>query len=308
MRKPVLPIPPNTNLAGKTVARQSLVFKASRVIITTRSPAKGRAAIAALLADPEVNTNNPIARVEFFDLDLDDYESGMRFVRRVKHDVPELDLLLCNGGVTFFQYQTSKSGHERIMQVLGLLSLLRATAATRGSPTRVTFVGSYSHHQHSLQGTPIATSESVLGHHDDPKACRGRRRYQNSKLVINAFVQRLATVLLPSEVIVNNVCPGLVATDILRNLPLWLKPGMYIFFKLKARTIQEGGRVIIRAAIVAGQESHGKFVQNGKMDRLMVSSGAPFLGEPAGKEYTEKLWAEIIADTIKVYPELEGFV
>lgn len=130
MYKPqFMPIPPGTSLAGKTVlvtggnsglglefARQALTLNASRVIITVRSQAKGEAAIAALRADPEVQATNPDAKVEYFDLDLDDYESGLEFVRKVYAEVPGLDILLCNAGTNFFNYETSKSGHERLMQ------------------------------------------------------------------------------------------------------------------------------------------------------------------------------------------------
>ena len=91
MYKPTfMPIPPGTSLAGKTVlvtggnsglglefARQVLTLNASHVVITVRSQAKGEAAIATLLADPEVQATNPDAKVEYFDLDLDDYESGL---------------------------------------------------------------------------------------------------------------------------------------------------------------------------------------------------------------------------------------
>lgn len=130
MTKPhFMPIPPGTSLAGKTVlitggnsglglefARQSLTLKASRVIITVRSQAKGDAALATLRADPEVRATNPDARLEYFHLDLDDYESGLDFVGKVYTEVPELDILLCNGGTNIFNYETSKSGHERLMQ------------------------------------------------------------------------------------------------------------------------------------------------------------------------------------------------
>lgn len=117
------------NLAGKTViviggnsglgwefARQILVLNASRVIITTRSEAKAHSAIAALRDDPEVESSNPKAKLDFLILNLDDYSSAHAFVQKVKAEEPELDILLCNGGVNHFDYQTSKSGHERVMQ------------------------------------------------------------------------------------------------------------------------------------------------------------------------------------------------
>lgn len=135
MPKSIPPTSEGTSLAGKTVvvtggnsglglefARQALILNASRVIITTRSEAKGNAAVTALRADLMVKSTNPTARLEFFDLDLDDYESGLRFTQKVKEEVPELDVLLCNGGMNQFRYETSKSGHERVMQGIIVLN------------------------------------------------------------------------------------------------------------------------------------------------------------------------------------------
>ncbi|GLI76124.1 hypothetical protein PoHVEF18_004395 [Penicillium ochrochloron] len=282
-----MPIPPGTSLAGKTVlitggnsglglefARQSLTLKASRVIITVRYQAKGDGALAYLRADPEVQATNPDARLEYFHLDLDDYESGLDFVSKVYTEVPELDILLCNGGTNIFKYEVSKSGHERLIQVLcythflivlSLLPLLSVTAFKRGKPSRVTFLSSYSHVRHTLKSNTIDADDSVLEHFDNPKKYVSGKRYQDGKLIVNAFVQRLAGVVSPSEVIINCVCPGIVATDINQNLPLWIKPFMFVFFKLQARPVVEGGRVVVRAAVVVGNESHGRYLQSGEI-------------------------------------------
>ncbi|OKO98409.1 WW domain-containing oxidoreductase [Penicillium subrubescens] len=322
MPKPhFMPIPPGTSLAGKTVlitggnsglglefARQSLTLKASRVIITVRSQAKGDAALAHLRADPEVQVTNPDAKVEYFYLDLDGYESGLDFLRKVYTEVPELDILLCNGGTNIFNYEVSKSGHERLMQVLcythflivlSLLPLLSVTAFKRGKPSRATFLSSYSHTRHTLLSNPIAAEDSIIGHFDNAKKYVSGKRYQDGKLIINAIVQRLAGVVPPSEVIINCVCPGIVATDINQNLPLWIKPFMSVFFKLQARPLVEGGRVVVRAAVVVGKESHGRYLQSGEIH------DAAFLAQPAGTKFIEKLWAEIVADVGKYNPELK---
>jgi NAD(P)-dependent dehydrogenase (short-subunit alcohol dehydrogenase family) len=97
---------------GFEATRQSLTLQASRVILAVRSKSKGQEAISALRADPSVKTANPKATIEAFDLDLDGHESGRRFAQKVKQEVKELDILLCNGGVNIMKYQTSRSGHE----------------------------------------------------------------------------------------------------------------------------------------------------------------------------------------------------
>jgi hypothetical protein len=123
------PTPTGTTLAGQTVlitggntglgfetARQYLTLQATRVIITVRSESKGQEAISLLRADPAVQAANPSAKIDFFLLDLDDYQSGLRFCQKVKLEVPELDILLCNAGMNIMRFKAAKSGHEKVMQ------------------------------------------------------------------------------------------------------------------------------------------------------------------------------------------------
>lgn len=124
MGQPLIPpTPEGTDLTGKTIiitggnaglgyeaARQFLALNASRVILAVRSRTKGLEAASAL------KDTYPAATVEVFDLDLDDYQSGLQFAQKVKTEVKELDILLNNGGVNIMSYQKSKSGHERVMQ------------------------------------------------------------------------------------------------------------------------------------------------------------------------------------------------
>lgn len=123
------PTPAGTSLVSKTVlitggnigtgsetARQCLTLQASWVIITVRSESKGEQAVSALRADAAINAVNPSATIEAFIIDLDDYGSGLRFVKKVKQEVSELDTVLCNGGINIMDYRVSKSCHEKVAQ------------------------------------------------------------------------------------------------------------------------------------------------------------------------------------------------
>lgn len=112
---------------------------------------------------------------------------------------------------------------------------------------------------------PIPASETILGHFDDQKVYSGLTRYSDTKLVLNAYVQRLATLIPASEVIVNNFCPGLVATNIDKSMPIWLKPIMFVYRKFAARDVAEGARTLIYASAVAGPETHGKFLNHNEV-------------------------------------------
>jgi retinol dehydrogenase-14 len=126
---PIPPTPAGTSLAGKTIiitggnaglgfesARQFLTLGAARMILACRSLSKGREAASTLKSDPIVKKVNPNAVIEVFELDLEDYQSGLRFAEKVKKEVEELDILLNNGGMVVLRYEKSKAGHEMVMQ------------------------------------------------------------------------------------------------------------------------------------------------------------------------------------------------
>jgi NAD(P)-dependent dehydrogenase (short-subunit alcohol dehydrogenase family) len=288
MGQPLIPpTPEGTNAAGKTIiitggnaglgleaARQFLLLGCSRMILACRSVTRGQEAAASLRADPAIRKANPSAIVDVFELDLDDYMSGLRFAQQVTYSLTELDILLNNGGMASMRYETSASGHERTMQVncythvlisLALLPLLRRTAAVRGSPTRITFVGSGTQKTQATLKGGLPEGVSVLEYFDDPANFSRFRRYADSKLAVNAYTRRLAT-LAPGEVVVNNLCPGLVQTGLDKNLPGPLKFIMGWVRKTAARTVEEGARTLVYAAAVAGEETSGKFLQQNKVD------------------------------------------
>ncbi|PNP53756.1 hypothetical protein THARTR1_05880 [Trichoderma harzianum] len=266
---PIPPTPSEANVSGKTViitggnaglgydaARQYLTLGASRVILACRSIARGQEAVSSLRADPTVKTSNPDALIEVFELDLDDYQSGLRFAKKVKDEVKELDILLNNGG-----------------QIK----------------------------QNTLSKKPIAPESSVLGHFDDEATFSKFFRYADTKTVINAYARRLAA-LAPSEVIVNNPCPGLVQTGLDKNLPFYLRIPMGLVRKSMARTVEEGARTLIFASVVAGPETNGKFLQHNKVD-----PGAAFLNTPEGEEFIGKLWSESVQDVAALDPALSAY-
>lgn len=273
----------NTGL-GLESARQYLVSHAARVILAVRTLSKGEAAAEYLSNHPTVKEANPTAEITVMELDLDDYQSVYTFTEVVKQKFDEVDIVLLNGGVNLMNYQTSKSGHERVMQVnyyssamlaLELLPLLEATAAKRGSPSRLTVVGSETQTMASITNKPIPGNEGVIAHFDNKATYSGMLRYSDSKLLVSAFVQELALRVPATKVIINNICPGPVATGFNSNLPLWLKPFMFVFMKLRAKSAQEGARILVSASAVMGEESHGQFISLYRIIRYVTFITTP---------------------------------
>ncbi|EFX06668.1 short chain dehydrogenase reductase [Grosmannia clavigera kw1407] len=321
------PTPSGISLAGQTIivtggnsgvgfeaARQFLVLGAARLIITSRSASRGATAVAALKADPEVQLANGKAVIEAYELELADYRSGQRFVDRVRAEVPELDVLLANAGqfVTRREnVQSAAGGHERNMQVncythllicLELLPLLVATARARGvqgRPARITFTGSATHVlQETLTNDPVRfdAGETVIGHFDDPTHFSRLNRYADTKLCINAHVRKLAALTdSPDLVIVNNVCPGLLhATHLDDSLPFYLRYPTALARLVAGRSVQQGARTLVYAAVVGGPETNGTFLQQNK-----IHPGAKFLNTADGQKFIDALWTESVADCAK---------
>lgn len=90
-------------------------------------------------------------------------------------------------------------------------------------------------------------------------------RYCDSKLTVNAYVRKLAQLIPASEVIINNLCPGVVKTGFDKTLPIYIRGVMYVYRQLTARDVDEGARTYIYAAVLAGPESHGKFIFNNEI-------------------------------------------
>jgi len=320
MGQPHIPItPPTTTFKGKTIivtganaglgleaARQFLTLHASRVILACRSTTKGRDAATYLSTHPSVVAVNPNAEIKVLELDLDNYKSVAKFAQQVKSEIDVLDVLLLNGGVNIMEYQVSASGHERVMQVnyfsnaalaLELLPLLESTAATRGAPTRLTLVGSQTMGMHTLGKKPLLDNDTVAQRWDDKARYGSLQRYSDSKLMIAAFTQALAQHIPATKVIINNLCPGSVATGFDVNLPIWLKPIMWVYRKLRARTVEEGARTLIYAAGVAQADSHGKFILNN-----VISEPAPILSQPEGEKLKQKAWVEAVVQVKEFDP------
>ncbi|KAJ5349122.1 hypothetical protein MYU51_011967 [Penicillium brevicompactum] len=308
------PTPPvATDLSGKTalvtgcnkglgfeVARQLILLKVSRLIITTRDKPKGEAAIAALRADPEVaklDTRQTPIRIEWFQVELDDYGSAISFVQEVRRNVPELDILILSAGMYQLEFEMAKTCHEMIMQVncytnclilLNLLPLLRATSQKRNSPSRVTVVGSFTMRSTFVKSSRIPGNQSLIEYLDTRESHQRLLRYPDSKFLMHIFVQHLATVANPTEVIINTVCPGVVMTDILASGSILARALMWAQWLSMGRSVEKGGGLIIHAATALGEDSHGQFIQNGQVD-----SGATELVHSLGPTLATGFWHAI---------------
>lgn len=318
IQPPVTPLPTGINLKGKTAiitgasaglgletARQLLTLNASTVVLAVRNVHKGETCRQRLLTDHAVKAHNPNCVVEVMQLDMDDYESVKAFAKAVKAKLPVVDLLVLNAGIGILKLERSPSGHERNMQVnylsnalltLELLPHLEASARQTGTASRITWVGSRTHYGSTLaQKAPVRPGESVLGHMDDAENFFPFKKYHDTKLLCALFMYSLAPRIHPDRVLFNMLCPGMVATAMSDVLPLYIRLPVNLIKAIRARPVEQGGWLILNAAIVAGPESHGKFI----LDKN-IQPAHEFIQSPTGQDVQKRLWADTMEEMSKI--------
>lgn len=278
----VTPLPTGIDLKGKTavvtgasagmgleVTRQLLQLNISTVILAVRNLAKGEGLAKQLRREPHIQTHNPHATIKVLELDVDKYDSVQWFAKKLRDEIPVVDILILNAGIGLLKLERSPSGHDRTTQVnyysnilliAELLPYLEAGAEKTGSPARITWVGSRAFEMTSLQKVPLKPGESVLERMDKEEFFAPFQRYGDSKLLCLLFLYNLAPRLDPKKVIVNMLCPGMVNTSMSDVLPIHLRVMVNIVKAIRARSVKVGGWIILNAALVAGLESHGKFL------------------------------------------------
>lgn len=274
-QKMVHPPPiPTQNLSGQTVlvtgsnvgiglaaTRLLMEFNVSRVIMAVRTVSKGEAAKAALLKD------HPTCSVEVWALDMDSFDSVTTFGKRAQ-ELDRLDIVLLNAGVKKQEWErSSTTGHETTIQVnhlsTALLSLLllpplKATAARVGTPSRMTITSSEVHMWTSFKER---TAPRILANLDDQSTWGNPDRYNVSKLLNVLWTRALASRVPPTEIVINTVNPGLVKSSLHRDNTNSSEQKFTAFF---GRTTEEGGRIIVDAAVVQDSRTHGGYVSECK--------------------------------------------
>ncbi|KAF4546060.1 Short-chain dehydrogenase reductase sdr [Lasiodiplodia theobromae] len=128
-------------------------------------------------------------------------------------------------------------------------------------------------------------------------------RYADSKLLAVFFLYELRRrlgVLEDGEaegggVVVNMFCPGMVDTRIGDALPWYLRLPWNAMKVLQARSVEQAGWVAVHAAVVAGEESHGRFL--GDME---VFEETDFIKSEDGRKIQAMLWEETVAEMSKL--------
>lgn len=273
---------------GKEAARHFAALGAAKVIIAVRNLKSGEEARQDIIRTTQCSA----AAIEVWELDLSSYASVKSFADRASK-LPRLDVLLENAGISTRDYKFAE-GHESTITVnvislflLALLMLpkLKAQVNEHGITPRISIVSSEVH-----QWTKFAEQnvDNIFAKLDDKATANMTERYMTSKLLEVLVIRHLAPKLADSGVVLNYINPGLCRSGLMKDEGIiqYIIPIMMAIF---ARSTESGSRNLVVAASL-GQESHGKYVSDTKIDEAALS---PFVKSPDGARLAEKVWTQL---------------
>ena len=223
-----------TSGIGLVTARE-LARMGAVIVIVGRNPQKGENTIAAI----KEATGNP--HVELMLADLSEQAQIRQLAADFKQRYDRLDVLVNNAGAMFFRREISPDGFEMTFAVNHLnyflltnllLDMLKASA-----PARIVNIASKSHEDKLLDFDDLQSEKKYWG----------MDAYGKSKLENIYFTYELARRLDGSNVTVNALHPGLVATNIGANNG-WIVEIFLPLLGLFALKPQDGARTSIYLA------------------------------------------------------------
>lgn len=236
-----------TSGIGKEIAR-GLARAGFLVGIVCRNELRAAATVEELARDV------PGARVETFLGDLSVQMDVRRVAASLEERFDHLDVLVDNAGVHLLRAKVSADGYDRMIATnhLGpfLLTNLLLGLLEKGAPSRVVIVASEAHRQADRVDVERLAEPGSYG------AVESLRVYGRSKLLNILFAQELARRMEGSGVTVNAVCPGVVATGLLRDVPGSGRVGALLAHTPFMRTPVQGARLALRLAL--DEEFEGK--------------------------------------------------
>ena len=187
--------------------------EASQVILACRNVEKAKTAAK----DIQASTSCASDTLQVWHLDMSSYASVQSFADRVKAELPRLDVVIGNAGITMREFRMTEGNEETITtNVVSLFLLgfilhpqLHETAVKYSTQTHFTVTASelYEVAKFKERNAPAGKLFATLS--DRSKANMGDR-YNVSKLLVVLVIKQMARLspVNSGKVIVNCVAPG----------------------------------------------------------------------------------------------------
>ena len=213
---------------GQEVVRQ-LAAGGMRVILTSRSE-DGAGAAGAMSTQK--------GQVLYHQLDVADGQSIHALVDYVASEIGTVDILVNNAGIHYDTFQNTLTADFSIVEEAWQVNTLGPWRLTKALYPRLRKGG----------GGRVVNVSSASGSFVDSWA--GTPAYSVSKAALNMLTVKMAADMAADKILVNAVCPG------------WVRTRMG--GQEATRSVEEGGRSIIWAALLDDNGPTGGFYRDGE--------------------------------------------
>lgn len=260
-----------TNGIGKVTALE-LAKQGYSVVIVGRNPAKTQATVS------EIKLQSGSTKVDAIIADLSSLAEVRKLAAEFRQRYTRLDVLVNNAGAYYASRQESVDGYEMTFAVNHLayflltnllLDMLKASA-----PARIVNVSSDAHKGAKINFDDLQSTKSY--------GAQGFGAYGVSKLANIMFTYELARQLEGTEITVNTLHPGLVATGFGTNNGGLMKLAMRFIHRFSISPEQGADTIIYLASSPEVEGITGKYW----VKRKAIQSSAASYDEAAQK----RLW------------------
>ncbi|KAI0879963.1 NAD(P)-binding protein [Annulohypoxylon maeteangense] len=293
----------NAGLSGKTaivtgsnsgigleIAGQ-LVDLGCSVILAVRDESRGEK------ARQELNStrNIPPDIVQVWKLDISSYDSISTFISRVK-GLENLDIAILNAGVYKFTESFSSTGYEESVQInylsniLLMILLLPIIKEKRigSAPGQICLVSSdaaaWSKFEERSSSHLLSAFTTKMANWNMAD------RYATSKLLGQLFITELAKHVPPSVVTLTAANPGFCnGSGLGREFHGIIYLIVMIQFFFLSRTCAVGARTIVHAVSSFGEQAHGQYIEDAKIQPM-----PPIIYKPEGLRLAKQLYEETL--------------
>lgn len=224
----------------------------------------GRNEMKAETVSRQIKQKTGNEKVRFYKADFLLMKEIKSVAERIKNDYESINVIINNAGGRFLDHKISEEGIEQTIAVNYLSHFLLTDLLLeklKSSPSaRIINVSSATHYGGKGVIENIASSANY----------NGKQQYSDSKLATVLFTYNLAEKLRGTNVTVNAMDPGGVATNFARNngLTNWLKHRIYYLMKRELLTPEQGAETILYLASSSEIEGvTGKYFYKNKEKR-----------------------------------------
>jgi NAD(P)-dependent dehydrogenase (short-subunit alcohol dehydrogenase family) len=284
---------------GFEAVKYMLTHKAAKVIMACRSVLKGEKAKKDLESQ-----HGRMGILEVWALDLASYSSIKSFAAKATGELPRLDVVICNAGISSPRFELINGLESQIainvvstfLLALLLLPKLKETGeAHQESMPHLAIVSSDTHmavtldKQHRDRNAPILTQLSEKRRFSSPFS------YPISKLLdILMTFQLVKRVGMDYPVIINTMNPGLCKSELTRSAP---SAAIRVVNAIcNAREPEVGVRSYI-FGVSADREWHGKYISEAQEGELGIGAKGK-----NSEEIGMRLWHELTVILEKIEP------